>query len=141
MFSDYHQYATELITKEPEMEKILELNKERRLREEEEPADKERIATARREMGEWVCDYLDDAGYDTWRDLPYFFKAVMTIAFPPLDPLVGKRPEFDNAEEYRMFLINQLRVLDLHINNAAVTGSTDFSDHRASLAEMSHLSR
>lgn len=140
-FADLHNFTTAFITSEAEMEKVLDAHKKRPLME-EEPAEKERLATARREMGEWICDYLDDAGYEgLWRDRAYLLKAIIMTAMPPLDPLDGKRAAFDNVEELRTFVINWLRVLDLHINNAAVTGSTDLTDHRVSLSEISHLSR
>ncbi|CAE7584861.1 unnamed protein product [Symbiodinium natans] len=55
--------------------------------------DRER---AQKEMGAWLADYLDDAGYISWETQSSIYKAMIMTAFPPIDPLDGVKPEFHN---------------------------------------------
>ena len=49
--------------------------------------DKKAAATA--EMGQWIAEYLDDAGYQHWDTQSAFMKAIFINAFPPIGELDG----------------------------------------------------
>ena len=42
------------------------------------------VAAHRAEMGAWIADYFDDAGYEFWITNPGLFKAMLINAFPPM---------------------------------------------------------
>jgi len=73
------------------------------------------------EMGRWLGEYFDDAGYEGWKFYPELFKAMVMTAFPPLEALdakagTGYDESLENAEEE---LINFMRVMDQHIAGSA----------------------
>jgi len=49
---------------------------------------------AKAEMGAWLADYFDDAGYDNWESQCQLYKAMVMSAFPPIDPLDAVKPDF-----------------------------------------------
>ena len=71
----------------------------------------------RGEMGAWIADYLDDAGYDQWQSFPQLFKVMLMNAFPPIDKLDMKKVDEDNLTMKGVQELNLafLSVADSHI--------------------------
>merc|ERR1711871_986430 len=80
---------------------------------EAENVDKE---AAKIEMGRWMADYLDDAGYDNWSSYPCIYKAMFISAFPPIDPLDDKMVDADTAD-LEALMLGFLGVADMHIKH------------------------
>ena len=80
---------------------------------EEANVDKE---AAKAEMGRWIADYLDDAGYDNWASYPTIYKAMFVNAFPPIDPLDDKAADPDTADIEHL-ATEFLKVADSHIQH------------------------
>ena len=80
---------------------------------EEQMVDKE---AAKIEMGRWMADYLDDAGYDNWSSYPCIYKAMFINAFPPIDPLDDKMVDADTVD-LEALLLGFLGVADQHIKH------------------------
>jgi len=68
-------------------------------------ANEEQLA----DMGKWVADYFESAGYKAWSTSPDLFKIMITTAFPPVYNI-----DFDNAgvEEVETMLLNFQTVLN-----------------------------
>merc|ERR1711988_816371 len=49
------------------------------------------MGTERVAMGQWMADYLDDAGYETWYVQPTIYKMLFMNAFPAIDKLDNKK--------------------------------------------------
>ena len=69
---------------------------ERRTQRREREAARGSTAAAAREsaaeMGLWIADYFEDAGYEGWDSNPQIFKAMLLNAFPPIGAqLKGRR--------------------------------------------------
>ena len=79
-------------------------------------------------MGQWIADYLDDAGYEQWEAAPHLFKALIMNAFPPIDILDGKRPDIKDRAQLRTSLMALMKVLDLHVTTAQTTSTVDLTD-------------
>lgn len=97
-------------------------------RSDEAKAKREKLRT---EMGRWIADYLDDAGYDNWEVAPYVFKAMIMNAFPPIDVLDQRRAAIRDRSELRTYHLAFMKVLDLHIKTAQTTAYTDLTDASA----------
>ena len=97
----------------------------------ESEARKVKRDRARAEMGAWLSDYLDDAGYDLWEVAPYLFKAMMMNAFPPIDALDEKMNDTTDTAELRTGMLAFMRVLDLHMKTAETTATHDFTNAAA----------
>ncbi|OLP94388.1 hypothetical protein AK812_SmicGene23585 [Symbiodinium microadriaticum] len=67
---------------------------------------------AKTEMGAWLADYLDDAGYIGWEMHASIYKAMVMTAFPPIDPLDGVKPEY-HTMSLQTFEDNMTRVLEV----------------------------
>ena len=80
---------------------------------EEANVDKE---AAKAEMGRWIADYLDDAGYDNWASYPTIYKAMFVNAFPPIDPLDDKATDPDTTDIEHL-ATEFLKVADSHIQH------------------------
>merc|ERR1740121_1138633 len=78
---------------------------------------------AAQDMGTWIADYFDDAGYVAWLPYPDMYKAMVMNAFPPADALDGKKFDPKSAEELEAHLLKMLRVFDGHVRQQAVTAS------------------
>jgi len=76
--------------------------------------DRER---AMKEMGAWIANYFDDAGYTEWETRSPIFKAMLMTAFPPIDALDEKKPEFQNmkVQEFEHNVTKFLKVMDTHL--------------------------
>merc|ERR1711988_1013890 len=48
---------------------------------------------AKLEMGAWIADYFDDAGYQGWEMQCTMYKSMLLNAFPPIDPLDDLKPD------------------------------------------------
>ncbi|CAE7460779.1 unnamed protein product [Symbiodinium sp. CCMP2592] len=72
---------------------------------------------AKNEMGAWLADYLDDAGYIGWEMHASIYKAMVMTAFPPIDPLDGVKPEFHkmSLETFEDNMTRVLEVMDSHL--------------------------
>merc|ERR1711964_755600 len=57
-----------------------------------------RVVSQRQEMGAWVSDYFDDAGYVSWHMWPQIYKAMIMNAFLPLDALDGNKIDMSNLD-------------------------------------------
>merc|ERR1711907_34268 len=69
---------------------------------------------ARTEMGKWLADYLDDAGYQNWATYPAIYKTMFMNAFPPIDPLDDKKMDVDSVGVEDV-LLKFMKIADLHI--------------------------
>merc|ERR1712113_112542 len=49
---------------------------------------------AKEEMGAWIADYFDDAGYVNWENQTQMYKAMLLTAFPPIDDLDNEKPDY-----------------------------------------------
>lgn len=78
---------------------------------------------AKAEMGSWLADYLDDAGYENWSSYPCIYKAMFINAFPPIDPLDDKVVDPDTAD-IEGLLLGFLDVADKHVKHT----ETNFFD-------------
>merc|ERR1719263_497606 len=74
---------------------------------------------AKAEMGRWMADYLDDAGYDNWATYPTIYKAMFMNSFPAIDPLDDKMVDPDDAD-IEGLLLGFLKVADGHIQQSSV---------------------
>jgi hypothetical protein len=83
---------------------------------------------AMKEMGMWIANYFDDAGYINWDTQSPIFKAMIMTAFPPIDPLDAEKPEFQNMGvlEFEHNLTKFLKVMDNHL--AADRSNRSISD-------------
>ena len=75
----------------------------------------------RSEFGQWMADYLDDAGYSSWIQFPDIYKALIMNAFPPLEELdnltQGRQANFTLAD-YEAKMLKWMEVMDLHISSS-----------------------
>ena len=133
--SEFRDEVTRWLTDDEYLARAVARRKER-LQKAQEPAEKARVDAQCREMGQWIADYFDDAGYDVWVDAGYLFKSMLMNAFPPLDALDAKKANLESPDEMRTLTLNFLRVLDLHISTAQVTSHTDLSDHHSVAAQL-----
>ena len=77
--------------------------------------DKERV-----EFGNWMADYMDDAGYSSWIQYPDMYKALVMNAFPPLeelDDLNFGRTKGLSLADYEIRMMKWMEVLDMHIGS------------------------
>jgi len=87
----------------------------RQIREEKSSKQKEH-RVKQEEMGRWIGDYFDDAGYEAWEFYPELFKAMMMNAFPPIDTLDSKAGSSTGSlKEFEQVNLNFLRVMDQHL--------------------------
>merc|ERR1712146_797382 len=72
---------------------------------------------AKLEMGAWIADYFDDAGYTNWETQCQMYKSMLLSAFPPIDPLDKEKPDFGSLPPAKLevHLTKFLSVLDNHI--------------------------
>jgi len=72
---------------------------------------------AKYEMGSWIADYFDDAGYVDWDQNSQFYKAMVMTAFPPIDPLDDAKPDFATmpVETFEKNMMEVLKVMDSHL--------------------------
>jgi len=75
------------------------------------------LAKAKAEMGAWIADYFDDAGYLNWETQCNMYKAMIYNAFPPIDPLDNKKANMAEwtLNEYEDNLLKFLEVMDEHL--------------------------
>merc|ERR1719379_2716232 len=78
------------------------------------PVDRD---AAKQEMGTWIANYFDDAGYVNWETQTTMYKSMLMNAFPPIDPLDDVKPDYatmplDTFEEH---VLRFLGILDTHI--------------------------
>ena len=114
-----------------EVNKLLEIKKSGQ----GSDADREQ---AKKEMGAWVADYLDDAGYDMWKQKPYLFKAMIINSFPPLDPLDEKirGADGETPDDFRSGMLGFMKVLGMHIANSEVTSQISLDDPLESIQKI-----
>jgi len=72
------------------------------------------IPEARKEMGCWIADYFDDAGYSSWYQFPQIYKVMIMNAFPAIDELDNKKVDWGTADIEHLSL-KFLKVADSHI--------------------------
>lgn len=72
---------------------------------------------AKLEMGSWIADYLDDAGYVNWETQTQVYKAMFLTAFPPIDALEGEKPDYGtiSIEKWEDVLSKFMFVMDMHL--------------------------
>jgi hypothetical protein len=73
---------------------------------------------AKREMGAWIADYLDDAGYINWATSAPLFKAILLTAFPATRVLEGDKldPATIPIDEWEDHYTKILAVVDSHLS-------------------------
>ena len=114
-FKFMHQATLEMLTSQEKMDQERIAMKMMR---EWEEANVDKNA-AKEEMGRWLADYLDDAGYDNWASYPTIYKAMFMNAFPPIDPLDNKAVDYD-AADIEHLATQFLKVADSHIKHSRV---------------------
>jgi len=72
---------------------------------------------AKAEMGSWIADYFDDAGYKDWEKMAPVYKAMLMNAFPPVDPLDDEKPDYAKMpiDKFEDALMKFLAVMDSHL--------------------------
>ena len=81
----------------------------------------------RAEFGQWMADYLDDAGYSSWIQYPDIYKALIMNAFPPLeelDDLTGARQGDVTVADFEERMLKWMEVMDLHISSSKSQSKT-----------------
>merc|ERR1711988_1196349 len=75
------------------------------------------MGTERVAMGQWMADYLDDAGYETWYVQPTIYKMLFMNAFPAIDKLDNKKVDYRKLDtaDLENQNIKFLKVADEHI--------------------------
>lgn len=73
------------------------------------------VDVERQQMGTWLSNYLNDAGYHSWLWYPDIYKAMFMNAFPPVNKLDGKPVEFESVEDYESYIIKFNGVVKRHI--------------------------
>lgn len=81
----------------------------------ESPEYKSSRENAEREMGKWIADYFTDAGYGDFDKYPHVFKVMLLNAFPAIDKLDGKAPDWEKAD-IEAVTMSWLQVVDGHVN-------------------------
>jgi len=73
---------------------------------------------AKKEMGAWIADYFDDAGYIGWEQQCTLYKSMLMEAFPPIDPLDDAKPQYESMSipEFEDKLIKFMSVMDSHLS-------------------------
>jgi len=96
--------------------KMLEMQKMMKTWEEMTPkVDREK---AKQEMGAWIADYFDDAGYINWEKQAPIYKSMLLSAFPPVDDLDDLKPDYATMpiDQYEDAMMKFLAVMDSHLN-------------------------
>jgi len=72
---------------------------------------------AKAEMGAWIADYFDDAGYVNWETQSQVYKTMLMTAFPPIDPLDDVKPDFGDmpVDQLEDNLAKLMAVMDEHL--------------------------
>jgi len=72
---------------------------------------------AKDEMGSWIANYFDDAGYINWETQCTIFKSMLMNAFPPIDALDENKPDYAtmSLEKWEENLTKFLAVMDSHL--------------------------
>ena len=72
---------------------------------------------AKQEMGAWIADYFDDAGYVNWEVQSQVFKTMLMTAFPPIDPLDDAKPDYGemSIDQFEDNLAKVLAIMDEHL--------------------------
>jgi hypothetical protein len=81
----------------------------------------------RAEFGQWMADYLDDAGYSSWIQYSDMYKALIMNAFPPLeelDDLTGARQGDFTVADFEERMLKWMEVMDLHISSSKSQSKT-----------------
>lgn len=73
------------------------------------------VPRQREMMGQWIANYLDDAGYHLWIAYPELFKAMIMNAFPAKKPLNNTIFDLTTVESYENWLMGFLSTLEQHI--------------------------
>lgn len=69
------------------------------------------------EMGAWIADYFDDAGYTDWEIQSQTYKAMIMTAFPPINALDGVKPNFNtmSTDQMEVVMTKVLGVMDSYL--------------------------
>jgi len=72
---------------------------------------------AKAEMGAWIADYFDDAGYQNWEQQSRVYKSMLMTAFPPIDPLDDAKPDYSTMpiDQWEDNLTKFLSIMDTHL--------------------------
>jgi hypothetical protein len=72
---------------------------------------------AKAEMGAWIADYFDDAGYQDWEKMAPIYKSMLMNAFPPVDALDDAKPDYATMpiDKFEDALTKFLAVMDSHL--------------------------
>lgn len=69
------------------------------------------------QMGRWLGEYFDDAGYPGWMYFPELFKAMLMTAFPPIEALDLKAGSNEaSIADLEAQQINFLAVMEQHLS-------------------------
>jgi len=72
---------------------------------------------AQAELGAWISQYFDDAGYPHWEKNSKIYKMLLLAAFPPINDLNGQKADYTSMplDEWEAKLTKFLSVLDNHL--------------------------
>jgi len=92
----------------------------------------EKIQEERQDFANWLCDYIEDAGYQ-WTSAPAFYKAVVMNAFPPIGR-IDLEPEETRQEALRAMFhrYEQFAHMHLKMEKAADHDMASYAAARAS---------
>jgi len=124
---DFAYYSREMIKLLCNKDLLIQEQKNYKVAQEMMPkVDRDR---AKAEMGSWIADYFDDAGYEGWDSQTTIFKAMLMNAFPPIDALDMKKPDYSNMplDKWEEHLTKFLRIMDGHIAQSQRRGVTSLS--------------
>jgi len=111
-FAYFNQYMITMLTSRDLM--IAEQENFKKFQELMPKVDRDK---AKSEMGTWIADYFDDAGYAHWETQCTMYKSMLMNAFPPIDPLDDVKPDWATMplEQWEENATKFLAVLDTHI--------------------------
>ncbi|CAJ1377894.1 unnamed protein product [Effrenium voratum] len=111
-FKDFAEYLVRILSNRELL--VQEQKKEMAILATQGGVDREQ---AKKEMGAWMADYFDDAGYIDWETQATFYKAMIMTAFPPIDSLDSVRPEYHtmSVEKFEKNMTRVLEVMDSHL--------------------------
>ena len=114
--SEMREIWTECVTDDDKLDVVFEM-RAKMLEGLQSEENKARREASHADMGRWIADYLDDAGYEQWLRNPEVFKAIFVATFPPNKPLDGQKLRVETAEDFERYCVNWLRTADQHIGS------------------------
>jgi len=123
---DFNFFKMELQTLLTDRTKMVEQQKMQAAMDKAPRPDRD---AAKLEMGAWIADYLDDAGYQDWEKMAPLYKSMFIQAFPPIDPLDDEKPDYGTmpVDKFEDALLKFLKVMDEHLSVEKARSRAKFS--------------